>query len=231
MQRQNAPETCNDHYLFWKVRETGVDFKVKLQTAADQAPFDTALLQIEYLGNPARKTREGREPEDVHHPSLHLLAYKLGIQREAPERSVFVSNQFGQGQQWQLGNSQYLLMPARKAKGDEPDPTSPPPPRVDHFLCFRVVEGQAIEETFAVRDQFGEYRFVYLKPILFGYPVSKNDEGTVHPDVYQAIYEVTEVVRPPAHVGVRTLDQLGKLALNAVETAWFGVPSLKAMKG
>lgn len=227
MARKNPPETCTDHYLFWKTRMADEFPGRKVRLAGpNPSSFEAALLEIEYLGNPARKTRKEHEPEDVHHPSIHLLAYKLGIHVHAPEPVVKVTNQFSDARDWKLGTSQYLFIPARKAKGDEPDPTSPPPPRVDHFLCYEA-SGPDVKETFRVEDQFGVNDFVSIRPILFGFPADKNDEGLVHPEVHLAIYQITPVVHPPAHISVRTYDQLGPMKLNCIETAWLAVPSYR----
>jgi hypothetical protein len=228
-QRELAPESCNDHYLFWRTYRAGVQQPVRVQGQFDGDAWETLLLHVEYLGNPATKQRDGREVEPVHHPQIHLLAYELSERRPAPPSGVQVRNQFTRDDwtDWQLGVSRYLLIPARKAKGGEPDPDGPPPPRVDHFLCYEVLEGPAVEESVWVVDQFGESRIEYLRPILLGVPCDKNGEGVLHPDVHLAIYEIAPGVKPPTTIGVRTADQLRRLELSAIESVWLGVPSLK----
>lgn len=228
----HAPETCVDHYVFWRVHPVQVDETVKLQDQFREKPFEATLRTVEYLGNPARKLRRGREEEDIHHRKVHLLSYELANPQPGPPNPPIVRNQFTteEGQKWQLGRTRFLLIPARKARAGEEIPDTPPPPRVDHFLCYDVLEAPGVEETMDLEDQFGTTNSVFLKPVLFGVPVDKNGEGLIHPDVHLAIYEVHPRLRPPASPAVRTVDQLQRHELNAIESIWLAVPSLKEWK-
>jgi hypothetical protein len=227
--RETAPESCTDHYRFWTTERAGAQVRVRLQGQFDPAPFEADLYAVEYLGNPCRKIRDGREEEDVHQAKIHLLAYSIGEPHPGPPNAIQVRNQFTRDDwtEWRLGPARYLMIPARKAKSGEPDPDGPPPARVDHFLCYEVLEGPAVEERVQLIDQFGESVVEYLRPILFGVPVDKNDEGVLHPDVHLAIYDTYPRVTPPVFFGVRTADQLRRFELEAKEAVWLGVPSHK----
>jgi len=232
--RLNAPETCVDHYTFWRVHPVELDATVTLQDQFQMEPFETRLRAVEFLGNPARKVRREREEEDIHHSKVHLLAYGLEKQIGGPpdNNPPIVRNQFTseEGERWSLGRTRFLLIPARKAPYPEPAPTTPPPPRVDHFLCYDVLSAPHVHEPMVLRDQFGTTDTAELRPILFGCPVIKNHEGLIHPDVHLAIYELNPGLHPPSTIGVNTADQLRQWELNAVECVWLGVPSHKEWK-
>ena len=226
------PQACTDHYAFWRLREPRkVAFPVRLRDQFHKDDVSRRLVNVTHLGNPARKTRKGREEEDIHQAKVHLLAY--GIDNFIPpdkDSKVIVRNQFtgSDGHTWVLGEAPLLLVPARKSHDEVP--TTPPPPRVDHFLCYKVVdfEGPGIEETIGVADQFGPSDVEYLRPLFLGVPADKNGEGLLHPDVHLAIYEMTPPLRPPAFLSVNTADQVQPhKELLAEERVWLGVPSLK----
>lgn len=233
--RLNAPETCVDHYTFWRVLPVGgVEGTVTLLDQFQSMSFETRLHGVEFLGNPARKIRNDREEEDIHHAKVHLLAYSIEKQMDGPpsNNAPIVRNQFtGEGgDRWSLGKTRFLLIPARKAHNTEPPPTTPPPPRVDHFLCYEVFEATPVHESMVIRDQFGTIDTHELRPHLFGVPVIKNEEGLIHPDVHLAIYRLNPGLHPPSTIGVNTADQLRRWQLNAVECVWLAVPSHKEWK-
>lgn len=230
----NAPEICVDHYCFWRLTPIPFSHAVVLQDQFRKEPVNVKLRSVEFLGNPAVKRRVHREEEDVHHPSIHLLAYGIATPVEGPPKAnpPVVINQFTgpEGQKWILGQARFLLIPARKAKTPEPPPTTPPPPRVDHFLCYEVLDAPPVPEAMSINDQFGVTDTHELKPILFGVPVIKNKEPLIHPEVHLAIYNLLPGLRPPDPIGVNTADQLRRWQLTAEESVWLGVPSHKQWK-
>ena len=228
----NAPESCVDHYLFWRTERFGVQERVTLQDQFDEKPFPAFLPDTQFLGNPAAKTRRGREVEDIHQAKVHLVAYTLDGGRPAPP-VVTVRNQFtgDDGQPWQLGAPRLLLIPARKTVQPEPPPETPPPPRVDHFLCYDVLGVPPVDdEVVLLKDQFGIVETNFLRPILFGLPVSKNGEGLIHPDVHLALYDIQPRQKPAKPIVAQTSDQLRRFQFPIIETAWLGVPSLNEWK-
>ncbi|HEV2719736.1 MAG TPA: hypothetical protein VG323_06930 [Thermoanaerobaculia bacterium] len=74
-------------------------------------PFDAVVLHLELLGNPVTKYRDGHPVEEIHEPTVHLLAYTLDVKLPAPPEQVIVRNQFtdAAGQPWQLGGTQFCL--------------------------------------------------------------------------------------------------------------------------
>ena len=127
-----SPEACADHYVFWRFEPRDVKFAVNVQGQFQKEGEERRLVRVDHLGNPARKERRDREPEDVHHPSIHLLLYHLDERVDPPPTAPRVKNQFTDGfEEWVLGPAQFLLVPARKAHSDEPPPTTPPPPCVN----------------------------------------------------------------------------------------------------
>jgi hypothetical protein len=226
------PQACTDHHAFWRLKEPRrVDHTVRLRDQFHKEEVRRRLIAVTHLGNPARKTRKGHEEEDIHQAKVHLLAYQLDqYVRPHDDQKVRIRNQFtgSDGHVWVVGEAPLLLIPARKSHDEVP--TTPPPPRVDHFLCYKVLEfdGPGIEESIGITDQFGAATIEYLRPLFLGVPADKNGEGLLHPEVHLAIYEMTPPVRPPSTISVNTADQLeAHEGLLAEERVWLGVPSLK----
>jgi hypothetical protein len=225
---QQAPESCVDHYTFWEV-EPIYDFEreVTLEDRFHKGKLKARVRSVEFLGNPARKKHGDREIEDVHHPKVHLLAYGLRERIEAPADPALVRNQFtaAEGAEWVLGDAEFLLIPARKEHLDQPAPTTPPPQRVDHFLCYRVNKAPrpVFDVASYVRDQFGDTDLLLGDPVFLGVPVNKNGEGLLHPEIYLAIYEMRHGGGEPARVN--TSDQLYSWHVSALGRKWIGVPS------
>ena len=216
-----------DHYSFWSVAGGETDRTVMLQDPFDGKSFDVRLTAAEILGNPAKKIRENeREVNEVRYPEWHLLGYSLGEMevRERPE-SVIVRNQCTEGETWFLGRPRLLLIPAFKAREKDPDPERPPQPgKIDHFLCYDV-SAAATHAYVKLIDQFGEAKSMQITPKLLGFPVKKNDEDRLHPDLHLAIYEWDNQMSASG-IHVRTADQLGRLDLDVRQSIWLGVPSM-----
>lgn len=227
----HGPEVCTDHYVFWTTTPTQVDQEVKVQGQFNPEPFATRLPVIELLGNPAVK-RHKPPDDDIHHASVHLLAYRMSEQSPGPKEPVIIRNQFTdpEGQRWSLGVTQFLLVPARKALVDEPPPETPPLPRVDHFLLYEVRDAPLVPGFVSLRDQFGVTDTHELRPVFLGVPADKNGEGLIHPDVHLAIYELRPGLHPQDAISVRTFDQFGRHSMRCIESVFLGVPSLKEWK-
>lgn len=219
----------NDHYLFWKTFPKPVTFHAGIRPV-NQQPFEVDFALVEYLGNPARKMRTGKPPEGIYHPDIHLLAYRLGFPPPPFIPEVLVTNQFQTNSRWKLGRLEQVFVPAFKEKDADPAPTMPPPAIVDHYACYRA-EGEDHGEMFSLEDQFGLVTFNVLHPIMFGFPIDKNGEGIIDPEVHLAIYELTPPHLPPASYAVNTYDQVGPLSLNCTQTAWLAVPSTMKKPG
>lgn len=225
------PEAFVDHYVFWRFLPLGFSQPVTLHDQFHEAPFDNQFSVVELLGNPARKIRRDHEEEDIHHAKIHLLAYRLvqPIDGPPPENPPIVRHQFNRdGERWVLGMATTLLVPARKVLDSEPPPTTPPPRRVDHYLCYEVLEAPPVREPLALKDQFGTTDTHELRPKLFGVPVNKNNEGYIHPEVHLAIYDLLPGLHPsPPPPPVNTADQLRRWRLSAIESIHLGVPCHK----
>jgi hypothetical protein len=229
------PQICVDHYNFWTTEVFGVQQRVQLKGQFDETPLEYLLSQVNFIGNPVKKERPGHETEDIHHPKVHLLAYDIvpPPPPPPPTRTVRIRNQFTGDAPftWELGPPHFLLVPARKALLGEPTPETPPPPRVDHYLCYDAKGPEIKDQEVFLTDQFATVVNRDLVPLFLGVPVDKNGEGILHPDVHLAIYTLVPPNPLPAPITVQTKDQLQAFdQLQVFENVWLGVPSLKEWK-
>jgi len=223
-----VPEICVDHYVLWIVRPIQVDVgPVKLKEQFQPETYSSGVLHdIQFLGNPAKKRRPGREEEEILHPSVHLLPYTLGEPHRGPRNRVIIRNQFTgpDGDSWSIGESRFLLVPARKTHAPDPPPTTPPLPRVDHFVCYEA-DGPLVNEFSSPVDQFDATDINVMQPRFLGVPADKRGEGILHPDVHLAIYDVQQGIEH--EVVVNTADQFGRRQLKTKNSQFFAVPSFK----
>jgi hypothetical protein len=229
----NDPAACVDHYLFWSVEPQPVDLQPRTKGQFDQDHLPTLLSALELVGNPVRKERPERREEDIHQPSVHLLAYAVRSPRRGPQEPVIIRNQFtnADGERWQIGVCRFLLVPARKSKIDEPLDPTPPPPRVDHFLCYEVIGRAPTPQPLRLTDQFTQIDTKELHPLFLGVPVNKNAEQVIHPDVHLAIYELQPQAMLPEPIAIHAIDQFRLYErLEARQSVWLGVPSFKEWK-
>lgn len=200
-------------------------------TADRGAPADGTVD----VGRPVKfcapATRRG---EKFLRPSLHLTCYQVrqtgGLHGD---RTVDVTNQFGQLRIALRGSAETICLPSSKALGGAVPGKIPA--RADHYVCYRV---RAHEPSFAVRrvrilDQFGAGVDAVVKPERLCLPSGKRLNATgpvptiLHPADHLLCYRVGSNVRSQ---GVALRNQFGVAKTVGVSVRIeLCVPSLKRL--
>jgi hypothetical protein len=117
-------------------------------------------------------------------------------------------------------------VPTRKAPHD-------PPEGLDHFICYPVLEGKAIDRTVGLKDEFGSFRTTVGKPKLHCNPTTKNHPG--RPPVaikYSYVHLLCYGIEPhrldPPQVR-RTSNQFERARVRAETAILLCVPSTKSL--
>ena len=131
-----------------------------------------------------------------------------------------MKNQFGT-QQILIGNAQALLAPAKK----EPEGGSE---KLDHYKCYRVLEGKPVMAEVLLADQFTKRPTVVLDPVLFAVPVQKEHDGRVYEIQNKEDHLTLYRIRPFSVEEQRqTADQFGEQELKFFRAVLLGAPSTK----
>lgn len=155
----------------------------------------------------------------------HLVWYKVDPHGQETDRHVWLDNQFGENQQWKIGQPSFLLVPAEKK-----EPALDFPKELNHFLAYKVEEVLSRHEAGSVtlRDQFLERPAAVRRPKYFAVPVSKRCDGETTPlrdeKYHLAIYRTPRL----PHVTKRVVEtQFGTEKITTIQTGMLAVPSLK----
>lgn len=155
-----------DHFKFYQV-VGGPYVDVVLPKVGDQ--FYTGIEEVEvgslrYFGNPVGKTHDG-EVTEIGHPDYHLTLYEISpptVQYWVVE----VDNQFGT-QELTVYGPAMLAVPTLKEGHDAPV-------GLDHFLLYKVTEGQDLQLTLDLEDQWHKESDVEVyHPVYFANPAGK----------------------------------------------------------
>lgn len=206
-----------DHFRAYDIDGVTVDFTVALKGQFDKDFRKHRLVALEHFANPVNKNEEGMINDQAHQTWYGFHPEDVG----EPRRAVRLSNQFGE-QKIEIGDAGVLITPAEKF-----EPGSSFPKRQDHYKCYRVEEGDPINRTVTLRDQFLRNRVRVLEPLLFGVPVAKHYkelEPIVNEVAHLTIYRL-EPRDNHKRRGVR--DQFDEYKLEILETALLAVPTLK----
>ena len=122
-------------------------------------------------------------PEMITDPDLHYRWYIIATQAGpgAGTRIVQVTNQFADGDSWEISQvPEFLLAPASKIIG--PGEPGPPPP-AQHYDCYQVLAGSPAFAVVDLFDQFGPHGPTdVLDARYLCAPAEKTTEGgTVYP--------------------------------------------------
>jgi hypothetical protein len=150
--------------------------------------FNATVGYAAGFGNPAEK-QHGQNETPIYNPDHHLTAYYITCEEEPQTWFVEVENQFGL-QNLTVYGPIALLLPTQK-EGHQP------PVNLDHYLLYEVTEGEPVDETVTLQDQFDDepQESLVYEPVYFANPVQKTYKG-----------EVTEILDPEAHLVIYTID-------------------------
>lgn len=210
-----------DHFRAYDLVAQAVDYEVALRGQFDRKGAKKhRLVSLEHFSNPVDKNHEGR-----YNRHAHLNWYSLDpATATEPTRTVTLANQFGK-QVLTIGDGALLLVPCEKI-----EPGSRLARRLDHFKCYRVLEGSTpAAGAMGLKDQFLTSSRVRLEaPLFFCVPVAKTYRGNTEPlhnaKTHLTIYRIS----PREHSTRREVhDQFDEYKLTMLSTAMLAVPSRK----
>jgi hypothetical protein len=155
-----------DHFKFYQV-VGGPHVDVVLPKVGDQ--FYTGVEEVEvgslrYFGNPVAKTHDGVVTEigDTDH---HLTLYDITTPT-VQHWAVEVDNQFGPQELTVTGPVMLAVPTLKEGHG--------PPMWLDHFLLYRVIDGEDVQVTVDLEDQWHKESDVEVyHPVYFANPAGK----------------------------------------------------------
>lgn len=234
-----------DHFKCYSSQGKAVNEVVFLKDQFDQRDerFETVKVgKPNLFCNPAQKIHNNLTGS-ILNPENHLTSYRIQpVFDEVPQlRYVTVANQFGV-QQLTVKEPRVLFVPTHKLSVDgqleEYDGNSV---QIDHFKCYKVLEGQPLKQRVILHDQFDiasddpEASIVRIeKPELFCNPVSKIHHDFGHdnavyindPVAHLTCYGLKTKKRPPHQLVVE--NQFGPAQqLTAASSELLCVPSEK----
>ena len=213
----NAQDLRLDYFKIYSIRDVQVDYKVALKGQFDQEPEAAELMLLDYFA-----TVVSKNDEPIYDKNANLTWYCLTTPFPEPQRVVQIENQFGQ-HEIVIGKARGLLAPAPRRSIDLLRT------RLDHFKLYEVLNGKALEQWVAIKDQFGEEKVEIYCPIYFGTPVQKtyNDKNSpIHNEkAHLIIYRITPTQRLIRPILVR--DQFRQSYVQFLWDVGLAIPSLK----
>ncbi len=155
-----------DHFKFYQV-VGGPHVDVVLPKVGDQ--FYTGVEEVEvgslkYFGNAVAKTHDGVVTE-IGDPDHHLTLYDITTPT-VQHWIVEVDNQFGPQELTVTGPVMLAVPTLKEGHG--------PPMWLDHFLLYRVIDGQDVQEVVDLEDQWHKESEVEVhRPVYFANPAGK----------------------------------------------------------
>lgn len=182
-----------DHYKVYNVEPNHPLFlPVLLRDQFGQGPV--MVMFLERFANPVDKNNEG-----VFDSLLHYAWWR--IDNPQPPRAALIGNQFGQDQEFHIGDGVYLLNPAIKHAQSPGEPL----PVANHYKCYQAVGPPVLREVFLV-DQFGPRTAMVLEPELLCNPAEKvTPDGLVYPIVNPLAHLACYRIQPPLFYGLGAL--------------------------
>jgi hypothetical protein len=174
----------------------------------------------------ATKKRHGGQFTGIVSINDHLKGYRfrriLAVQPHSLH--IQVGNQFGDAQHLRIsGTPKMLLTPTQKRPHDRPK-------GLDHFLCYKVQEGESIDDPVKLRDQFSGYKTRVLDPIMHCNPVKKRHDGGItpikHPEAHLVCYTIRQRDLDPPQTR-KTANQFERAYIRAKTAVMLCVPSTK----
>jgi hypothetical protein len=203
---RHAAEQNADHYKVWILYRSEYRSNPRTFGQFDAFARWRSTIGLDFIANPVAKN--GVAPQ---FPEHHLTGYALEPpppSQPEPHRRVVLSNQFGDSQEWHIGDPVLLFLPAGKSVMDDPLPEKQDG---THYLCYQVLRGDMVDTEVTLSDQFDERLGVTetvgpLFPAFFGVPVEKNGEPIGDPDVHYAFYRFQPRAGTPP-IYIHTVDQ------------------------
>jgi hypothetical protein len=213
----NAQDLKLDYFKLYDVMDYRVEYWVALQGQFDEEPEKAELLLLSYFANPVRKNRE-----PMFNRHAHLAWYWLHQPMPEPLRTVVVENQFGQ-QKILIGKPRALLAPAQKKERGSQFPVE-----LDHFKLYWVLEGEPVNKSVALQDQFGSEEARVMHPVAFAVPVKKEYQGEVSPLHNEKAHLVIYRITPRPWQQARAVrDQFDRRYLFFLRSVGLAVPGVK----
>jgi len=156
-------------------------------------------------------------------PDWHFVQCNITCEGEPGEWLVVVENQFGI-QNLTVSGPTGLSTPAQKVEPYYHDP----PVGADHLLDYDAIEGEAVNQTVDLYDEFGNYTEVLvMHPTGLGNPVLKIHGGNVTEILTQGdVCWVGYLLSPPySPFQVKAVDQFGNQTLDMWGPVILSVPS------
>jgi hypothetical protein len=250
------PEEVISHFKIWDVtpEQMDVSIKVFLTDQSQDHKREAKAKKLVWLGNPVeknnkKKQKKSERPGKKDKKYVHLTGWEMKFDPgddNPPADTWQISNQLNdyQFETWKIGKPKILLLPAAKAEPDEKLPGAYPKEK-DHYLCYAVENGTAIDVDIALTDQIDDKfkketrrkateDITKLTPKYLGVPVKKEGvgepKGWINRDAHLAIYELDKKERRKFSTQYQVLDQFvpGKGATVTVnESHYLAVPSKK----
>jgi len=161
-----APEEVLSHFLCYRGTFAPFDDVPNIVFEDDFDTLTTTVARPHLFCNPVRKTRRDIVTKIVDRRQ-HLKAYRLRAPAPTDQFFPSVSNQFGQAQIITIENRpKRTLVPTRKFPHDAPVD-------LDHFTCYDVKDGKAIDRRVQLKDQFTSFTTRVGRPRMLCNPASK----------------------------------------------------------
>lgn len=202
-----------NHYKVYNVQPPHA-FTGPIQLADQFGGYSVDVLFLEKFANPVQKNGE-----PIIFPETHETWWRVDLVGQG--WMIVVDNQFGE-QVWQVGDPQFLVLPARKF---EPGP----PLQNNHYLAYQAM-GQPVNIPVSLVDQFGQIEAIAAEPVYFLNPVEKvTPDGVVYPILDPEAHLACYRIDPPMmyDIPVIAFDQFGVWDFIVLDHDCLCVPSFK----
>ncbi len=205
-----------DHFKVYR-SDPPITFSSPMRFLDQFGSFDVDVMVLDKFATPAIKNNE---------PAFDLERHQTWWHVDVPQPSwrVHIENQFG-GQDWQLGNVQYVVLPAYKN-----DPTAVVPPVANHYACYEALDGPLLNIPVVVEDQFDTVTTLVGEPVVFCNPAEKFnlENGLSYPIIDDTAHLACYRIDPKQYdLAVFALDQFGQWQFVIINQEWLCVPSFK----
>jgi len=208
-----------DHFKCYGVQGSSIG-EVVLELEDQFGAVEALVEYPQYFCNPVAKTHDG-VLTPISNPDHHLTLYDITTPT-TQTWLVEVDNQFGE-QELTVSGPVMVALPTQKEEHD-------PPVGLDHFLLYKVIEGEDVQKVVDLEDQWhNESDVEVYKPVYFANPVKKTLDGEVteieNPDEHLVFYEI--VGEPFSTDYLNIVNQFGEQTLSVYEPQLLAVPSEK----